>query len=119
MEVDRWNRLHPGTEPRTALITRHLAGVDGPVVAVTDFMRAVPEQVAPWIEQRFVPLGTDGFGRSDTRPALRSFFETNAQHVVVAVLSALAADGRVSPEMAQKAIGDLGIDPDAGPPWQR
>ena len=119
MEVDRWNRLHPGSEPRTPRVTELLSEVAGPVVAVSDFMRAVPEQVGPWVTQRFVPLGTDGFGRSDTRAALRRFFETDASHVVTAVLSALAADGRISADMATTAIAEFGIDPDEAAPWTR
>jgi pyruvate dehydrogenase E1 component len=119
MAADRWNRLHPGVEPRVPFVTRALAGVDGPIVAVTDFMRMVPEQVAPWVPQRFVPLGTDGFGRSDTRKALRRFFETDTAHVVVAMLSGLAADGALDATVARKAIQDYGIDPDVTPPWTR
>ncbi|MGF1667022.1 MAG: pyruvate dehydrogenase (acetyl-transferring), homodimeric type, partial [Acidimicrobiia bacterium] len=119
MAADRWNRLHPGAEPRVPFVTRALADVGGPIVAVTDFMRMVPEQVSPWIPHRFVPLGTDGFGRSDTRKALRRFFETDTPHVVVAMLSGLAADGAIDAEVARKAIADYGIDPDVAPPWSR
>ena len=120
MAVDRWNRLHPGEEPRNPYVTRALRPLGGlPIVAVTDFMRIVPEQVAPWIPGRFVPLGTDGFGRSDTREALRSFFETDMRHVVVAMLSALAADGNLDPTVAREAIRSYGIDPDVAPPWTR
>jgi pyruvate dehydrogenase E1 component len=119
MEVDRWNRLHPGSEPRVPFVTRALSDVGGPIVAVTDFMRIVPEQVGPWVPGRFVPLGTDGFGRSDTRAALRHFFETDTPHVVVAMLSALAADGAIEAEVASRAIADYGIDPDVAPPWTR
>ncbi len=120
MAADRWNRLHPGQEPRVPYVTRALESVGGgPIVAVTDFMRIVPEQVAPWVPNRFVPLGTDGFGRSDTRSALRRFFETDTPHIVVAMLSALAADGAIGVDVAQRAIADYGIDPDIAPPWTR
>ncbi|MDH4117290.1 MAG: pyruvate dehydrogenase (acetyl-transferring), homodimeric type [Acidimicrobiia bacterium] len=119
MAVERWNRLHPDSPPQVPFVTRTLAGVDGPVVAVSDFMRMVPDQITPWVSQRYSILGTDGFGRSDTRSALRRFFETDAAHVTVAVLSALAAEGRLDPGVARSAISDLGIDPDVAPPWQR
>ncbi len=119
MAADRWNRLHPGAEPKVPFVARALADVGGPIVAVTDFMRMVPEQVAPWVPHRFVPLGTDGFGRSDTRKALRRFFETDTPHVVVAMLSGLAADAVIDADIARKAIADYGIDPDVAPPWTR
>ena len=119
IEVERWNRLHPGEPPRTPLVTRLLAGGTGPVVAVTDYLRSVPDQLA-----RFLPpgrawssLGTDGFGRSDDRPALRQFFEVDAAHVEVAVLAALAATGEVGPEVVASAIARHGIDADATAPW--
>jgi pyruvate dehydrogenase E1 component len=119
MEVDRWNRLHPGSEPRLPFVTTALAGIDGPVVAVTDFMRLVPEQIAPWVPGRFLPLGTDGFGRSDTRARLRRFFEVDMPHVVSAVLSGLATESRLEAATARQAMADYGIDPDGTPPWRR
>jgi len=101
MDVERWNRLHPGQPPRSARVTELLSGSQGPVVAVTDFMRAVPDQVARWIPagRRYTSLGTDGFGRSDTRAALRRYFETDAGHV-----------GRL-PELADLAA-EIGLDRD-------
>jgi len=117
LAVERWNRLHPGQSARTPLVTRLLADAAGPVVAVTDFMKLVPEQVARFVPDRpFVPLGTDGFGRSDTREALRRFFEVDAPHVVVAVLHALAEQGEVKSEAVADAIARYGIDPDAPNP---
>ncbi len=117
LAVERWNRLHPTKSPRTPLVAQLLAGAPGPVVAVTDFMKIVPEQVARWLPDRqFTPLGTDGMGRSDTRGALRRFFEVDEGHVVVAVLSALAARGEVDADVIVKAIGDYDIDPDAVDP---
>ena len=90
-------------------------------MAVTDVMRAVPEQIARWVPdgRHYLSLGTDGYGRSDTREALRRFFETDAAHVVVAVLSALAADGAIEDETVLKAIHDLGINPASTPSWTR
>ncbi len=94
LSVERWNRLHPGLQPRTPYVTEMLDGAAGPIVAVTDFMKAVPDQVARWVPSPYIPLGTDGFGRSDTREVLRRHFETDAAHVVVAVLDGLARHRR-------------------------
>jgi pyruvate dehydrogenase E1 component len=119
LEVERWNRLHPGETARVPYVTEQLADPEGPVVpfvAITDYMTSVPDQVARWIPGRFTPLGTDGFGRSDTREALRRFFETDGPHVVVAVLDALAADGVVPDSVVKDAIARYGIDPEAGDP---
>ncbi len=104
LEVERWNRLHPDEEPQVPLVTQRLAGGRGPVVAVTDYMTMVPDQIARWVPRRFIPLGTDGFGRSDTRESLRRFFETDAHSVISTVLSALAADGNLDPEVAKDAV---------------
>ncbi|MFN0089946.1 MAG: pyruvate dehydrogenase (acetyl-transferring), homodimeric type [Acidimicrobiales bacterium] len=117
LECERWNRLHPTEPRRTPFVTERLANVPGPIVAVSDFMRAVPDQVAPWVPAEFTVLGTDGFGRSDTREALRRFFEIDAPNVVVAVLAALAASGDLKPEVVADAIAHYGIAPDAPPPW--
>jgi len=117
LEAERWNRLHPGEEARPALVATLLADAPGPIVAVSDFMKIVPEQVARWLPNRsFVPLGTDGMGRSDTRESLRRFFEVDEGHVVVAVLSALAAQGAVAQDVVAKAIEEFGIDPEAVDP---
>ena len=118
LAVERWNRLHPEQPARTPVVTGLLADTRGPVVAVTDFMKIVPEQIARWIPGRsFTALGTDGMGRSDTREALRRFFEVDEGHVVVAVLSALAADGQVDASLVAKAISDFDIDPEAVDPY--
>ena len=114
IEVERWNRLHPTADPRTSIVERAAAGSTAPIVAVTDFMRIVSEQVSPFVgPRRFLALGTDGMGRSDTREALRRFFETDAAHVVVAVLTALKGSHGVTADTIARAIADLGIDPDA------
>ncbi|MDH3499221.1 MAG: pyruvate dehydrogenase (acetyl-transferring), homodimeric type, partial [Acidimicrobiia bacterium] len=117
MAVDRWNRLHPDEPRRDPLIRRALAEVDGPVLAVTDYMRAVPDQVARWIDQPYMSLGTDGFGRSDTREALRRFFEVDGPHVVVGILSSLTEAGHVEPPVVADAIKRYDVDPDAAEPW--
>jgi pyruvate dehydrogenase E1 component len=116
LAVERWNRLHPAEPARTPRVTELLADASGPIVAVTDFMKAVPDQIARWVPARFLPLGTDGFGRSDTREALRRFFETDGPHVVVAVLASLAAVGDIKPEVVDDAIRRYGIDPEAPDP---
>jgi pyruvate dehydrogenase E1 component len=114
LEAERWNRLHPGQEPRVPLVTRLLANAAGPIVAVSDFMKLVPDQVARFVGDRpFLPLGTDGFGRSDTREALRHLFEVDAGHVVVAVLSALAGQGEAKHEEVTDAIARYDIDPES------
>jgi len=118
LAVERWNRLHPTEAPRTPLVTERLAG-EGPVVAVTDFMHAVPDQVTRWVPRPFATLGTDGYGRSDTREALRRFFEVDAAHVTVAVLAELATAGTVPATEVTAAIERHGIDPEAAPPWTR
>jgi pyruvate dehydrogenase E1 component len=119
MAAERWNRLHPGQPTRTPRVTELLADSAGPIVAVTDFMRAVPDQISRWVPagRSYTSLGTDGFGRSDTREALRRYFETDAAHVVVAVLAALAVDGTIEPDVVIKAIEHHGLDTDATVPW--
>jgi len=119
MSVDRWNGLHPGEGPRVPFVTRQLEGTLGPVIAVTDYMRTVPDQISRWVPRSYTSLGTDGYGRSDTREALREFFETDASHVVVATLSALARDQRIDPRVVSEAIERFGIDPDVEDPWTR
>jgi pyruvate dehydrogenase E1 component len=89
------------------------------VVAVGDYLKLVPDMISRWVPRSFTPLGTDGFGRSDTREALRRFFEVDAEHVVVAVLAALAEEGKVEPSVVKKAIAEFGIDPEAGDPRER
>jgi pyruvate dehydrogenase E1 component len=119
LEVERWNVLHPEADPRTPEVTRKLADAGGPVVAVTDFVRAVPDQISRWVPGAYTSLGTDGFGRSDTREALRRFFEVDAGHVVVAVLSSLAEAGELDPEVVLKAAADHDIDREVAPSWHR
>jgi pyruvate dehydrogenase E1 component len=119
LEVERWNRFHPTDEPRTAFVTSQLQQSRGPIVAVSDFMRAVPEQVARFSPRPFNVLGTDGMGRSDTREALRSFFETDTSHVVVAVLQQLAAEGTVERSVVAEAIGEYQLETEVDAPWNR
>jgi pyruvate dehydrogenase E1 component len=117
LACERWDRLHPGEEARVPLVRRLLEDAPGPIVAVTDFMKIVPEQVARFLPDRpFVPLGTDGMGRSDTRQALRRYFEVDVGHVVVAVLTGLAQMGEVKAEAVSDAIARYHIDPEAADP---
>ena len=118
ISAERWNRLHPGRPARTPVVTEALGTGGAPVIAVTDFMRAVPDQVSRWVARPFTSLGTDGFGRSDARQALRRYFEVDAAHVVVAALSALARAGEGDPAEVAEAIRRFGIDPDAGSPFE-
>ena len=115
--AERWNRLHPGQDPKVPVVTQLLADGNGPVVAVTDFMKIVPEQIARFIGDRpFLPLGTDGMGRSDTREALRRYFEIDTGHVVVAVLSALLQSGSVDPATVEQAIQRFQLDTESTDP---
>src|SRR6266511_3514709 len=116
LEAERWNRLHPGETKREPYLHRALGPPEGPVIAVSDSMRAVPDQIARWVHQPFVSLGTDGFGRSDTREALRGFFEIDAEHIIVATLSALADMGEGKPEKVADAIKRYGVEPDRPSP---
>jgi pyruvate dehydrogenase E1 component len=116
LAVERWNRLHPTDAPRTPYLAQVLADTAGPTVAVTDFMKAVPDQVARWVPGHFTTLGTDGYGRSDTRVALRRHFETDAGHLVVAVLKALADTDDGKSEDVADAIVRYDIDPEAVEP---
>ena len=100
-------------------MTRQLEGTLGPVIAVTDYMRIVPDQISRWVPRSYTSLGTDGYGRSDTRELLRKFFETDAAHLVVATLAALAKDQRIDPGVVRDAIEATGVDPDVGDPWTR
>ena len=116
LSTERWNRLHPTEPPRTPYVTDTLSSADGPFVAVTDFMKTVPDQIARWVPGPFTVLGTDGFGRSDTRAALRRHFETDAPQVVVAVLQALAESGEGKAEEVADALTRYRVDADAVDP---
>jgi pyruvate dehydrogenase E1 component len=116
LAVERWNRLHPDQPPRQSHVERVLAEVSGPFIAVSDYMRLVCEQIARWVPGPYTVLGTDGFGRSDTRAALRRHFEIDAAHIAYAALVALADDGEVPAEILADALRQLDIDPDAPDP---
>lgn len=109
-EVERWNRLHPGEKPRVPYVTQMLADAPGVLVAATDYLKTLPNMVAKWIPRRLASLGTDGFGRSDGRAALRDFFEVDAKFIALAALHELALDGKLEASAVEKAAKELGID---------
>jgi pyruvate dehydrogenase E1 component len=116
-EAERWNRLHPSQPPRLPRVAQILAESEGPITAVTDFMASVPDQIGRYLGDRsFTALGTDGMGCSDTREALRRYFEVDTGHVVVAVLASLVAEGRIDPSVVEEAITRYDIDPEAVDP---
>jgi len=110
--VDRWNLLHPTKKAKAAYITEQLGDGSNPIVAATDYMKAYAEQMRAYIEQPFYVLGTDGFGRSDSRAALRHFFEVDRHFVVISALKALADQGKIKTAVVEKAIKTFGIDPE-------
>ena len=111
--------LHPEEPPRKSYLQRIVDTFKGPSVAVSDYVRMVPEQIAPWVPGGLLTLGTDGFGRSDTRKALRRFFEIDAEHLVVAALYALhRRDGAVNAQTVRQAAKDLDIHTPDQAPWQ-
>ena len=112
LRCKRWNMLHPTDPPKKSYIETLLAKEQGTFVAVSDYMRLVPDQIAPWVPGGLMTLGTDGFGRSDTRARLRRFFEVDAESTVIATLYALAEKGLVKREDVAKAIKNLGVDPE-------
>jgi pyruvate dehydrogenase E1 component len=114
--VQRWNRLHPLESPRVSHVEQQLQGAEL-VVAATDYVRAYPQLIAPYLGSRFVTLGTDGFGRSDTRLTLRRFFEVDRHSVVLATLDALARKGHIPRQTVAQAIQRYGIETQAMAPW--
>jgi pyruvate dehydrogenase E1 component len=111
-DCERWNMLHPHQAPRIPFVTQCLKDAPGVFVAASDYMKVLPETIAQWVPRPLLALGTDGFGRSENRASLRDFFEVDAKHIVLATLTALAREKQIAPELLQKAIKDLGINPD-------
>ncbi len=116
LNVDRWNRLHPAEAPRKPYIQQALGAIDMPIIAATDYMKIVADQISPWLPGRLTALGTDGFGRSENREHLRRFFEVDAASIAAAALSRLAQWGRFDATRAKQAIAELGINPEAVDP---
>jgi pyruvate dehydrogenase E1 component len=117
LDAERWSMLHPEEKPRRSYVSQCLDGRSGPAIAATDYMRTVADQIRPWVPGRYVTLGTDGFGRSETRAKLRRFFEVDRHHVAVAALKALADEGAVPASKVSEAISKYKIDPSRPNPW--
>jgi pyruvate dehydrogenase E1 component len=118
LECDRWNLLHAGEPPHAPYVQQCLQDAQGPFVAATDYMRAVPDQIRQWVPGRYVSLGTDGFGRSDSRAALRRHFEVDRNYIVVAALKALADEGKLEASAVTAAMKVRGVDPAKPVPWK-
>jgi pyruvate dehydrogenase E1 component len=111
-ETDRWNRLHPGEEQRVPYVTRTLGDAPGVLVAASDYLKTLPNMISKWLPRRLASLGTDGFGRSEGRSALREFFEVDARFIALATLHELFIDGKIERSVIDKAIKELGLDPE-------
>ena len=108
--------LHPEDKAQQSYVAEMLAGTDGPIIAATDYMKSYADQIRPYLDRSYLVLGTDGFGRSDTRAALRQFFEVNRFYVVIAVLKSLADEGSIPAAKVSEAIAKYGIDPEKSDP---
>jgi len=113
LETERWNRMHPLEEPRVPYVTRQLADAKGVIVAASDYVKALPDTICRWTPGGIISLGTDGFGRSESRAGLRDFFEVDARYITLAALSSLQRKQQVlDPEAVAQAMKDLDIPPD-------
>jgi pyruvate dehydrogenase E1 component len=112
IETERWNRLHPAEKPRVPYITQQMEGQQGVLVAATDYLKSIPNMVSKWLPRRLAALGTDGFGRSEGRTSLREFFEVDARFIAIAALHELSIEKQIDKSVVEKAIKELGIDPD-------
>jgi len=112
MDAERWNMLHPEQEPRQCFVARQLGPTSGPIVATTDYIQTLADQIRPFVPRRYRVLGTDGFGRSDMRSQLRKYFEVNRYYITLAALKALADDGEIPAARVSEAIEKYRIDPD-------
>src|SRR5438034_39348 len=113
---DRWNMLHPGEPPRVPYVTQCLKDAPGVFVAASDYLKVLPDSIDQWMPRKIRSLGTDGFGRSEDRAALRNFFEVDARFVTVATLAELQKEGQIEGSVVEKAIADLGVNPDKANP---
>ena len=116
LEVERWNQLHPESKARQCYVEQCLDGRGGPFIAATDYMKIIPDQIQRWVPGRFITLGTDGYGRSDARAALRQHFEVDKRFIAAAALKALADEGAIDQKTVSQAIEQYGIDPDRPDP---
>jgi pyruvate dehydrogenase E1 component len=118
LEIERWNLMHPSETARVPYVESLLKNHEGPIVAATDYMRIVPDQIREWVGGRYVTLGTDGYGRSDSRAALRKHFEVDRNYIAVTALKALADEGKVDQATLTGAMKALGVDPSKPVPWK-
>ena len=115
---EHWNLLHPGARaPKTPYVSAQLAESEGVLVAASDYVKALPESISQWMPRPLMALGTDGYGRSESRASLRDFFSVDAKHIVLATLTALMREGKLKAADVKAAIGDLGIDTEARDPF--
>jgi pyruvate dehydrogenase E1 component len=112
LDAERWNMLHPAQTPKVPYVSKCLGDAPGPIIAASDYLKALPDSICRWMPHKLLSLGTDGFGRSDGRDALRDFFEVDARHITVATLSYFARDNTVKPEVVVQALKDFNIDPE-------
>jgi pyruvate dehydrogenase E1 component len=115
-DCERWNMLHPGEAAKVPYVTQMLKDAPGPFIAASDYMKVLPESLGKWVPGQLVSLGTDGFGRSENRVALRDFFEVDAKHIVLATLGALARENKIGTDVVKRAIQELGINPEKANP---
>ena len=113
---ERWNMLHPGEPPRVPYVTRSLADAPGVLIAASDYVKAMPDSIDRWLPRPLTALGTDGYGRSESRAALREFFEVDYRYVIVATLAALARDKKISASVVEEAIKAHNVNPDKANP---
>jgi len=116
IEAERWNRLNPGAKPKVPYVSQCLADTQGVLVAASDYLKTLPNMIAKWMPRRLAALGTDGFGRSEGRTALRDFFEVDAKFITLATLHELSLDGKIDDKTVAKAAGELGISKDKSNP---
>jgi pyruvate dehydrogenase E1 component len=112
LETDRWNMLHPAEKAKLSYLQQCFENQDAIFVAASDYLKSLPCSIAKWLPGKMIALGTDGYGRSDGRAALRNYFEIDARFIALAALYALAAEGKIKPEIPQEAIKDLDVDPE-------
>jgi pyruvate dehydrogenase E1 component len=115
--VERWNILHPAGKPRESFVASQLKDTEGVLVAASDYVKALPESISQWMPRPLIALGTDGYGRSESRASLRDFFEVDAKHIVLAALTGLLREGKLKAEVVKKAITDLGIQTEGADPF--
>ena len=116
IETERWNLLHPGEKPRVPYVAECLADAPGVLVAASDYLKALPNLIDRWVPRRMASLGTDGFGRSEGRASLRDFFEVDARFITLATLNELMREGKIQASVVEKAINELGINPEKPDP---